>query len=130
MFCVSDGTRKLDRLFGLSLEEPFKTTEDAKRRIKLATTFFAGSAEAIPVINFFAQMAAEANHFMAFPADEITEGSLGRINDNALKRAMEDGYLRRTIFSGTDIDLIELTPKFGHMFETAKQLAEEQELSD
>ena len=118
---LTDGTVALDNLFGLNIRDPFNTKEVSKYRLNLATDISAPSFESLPVINFFKQDALISNHFSAFVVQELRDAGC---DEDSLKSALEDGYLRRTLILETGVELAELTPQFGHMFETAKNITD------
>ena len=123
MYCLTDESRKLDKLFGMDPLSQSEISEESSKKLKLATVFMGASFETEKVAHYFSKLATLSNHFVALPTDEIYEATNGRITDSDIKLATEEGYIRRTIFSGTDVELVELTTKFGWMIKQAEDIA-------
>lgn len=125
MFCLTDESRKLDKLFGMDPLKNDEISEESSRKLKLATVFMAASNETTKVASYFSEIARLGNHFVALPPEEIHNATNGAITESDIMRATEEGYMRRTVFSGVDVELVELTEKFGRMFKLAEEIAED-----
>lgn len=123
MFCLTDESRKLDKLFGMNPLEDDEISEESYEKLKLATLFMAASYETTKVASYFSELARLGNHFVALPSDEIHDATNGAITESDIMCATEEGYIRRTVFSGVDVELVELTEKFGWMFKLAEEVA-------
>lgn len=126
MFCLTDESRKLDKLFGMDPINSEEISEESSKKLQLATVFMGASHETTKVAFYFSELARIGNHFVALPPEEIYGATNGTITDSDIMRATEEGYIRRTIFSETYVELVELTAKFGWMFELSAELASDE----
>ncbi len=113
MTLVTDTTSLMDRRFGLDLERPGKIIEEAAYQLKFAMLFSPFSAESTRVAEYFVWWANNFNFFHALPFEEIPDATDGKVSWRDLQCAVDEGYVDLVDFPVFDVQVAQLTPKFG-----------------